>query len=164
MKTLTRSALSLAFAGALSLVGATAATAAPGAHPNQDRITQSSCEADGSTYSFSKGIRSCETTTTETVIDVPRRAAVTPLEGLTYHHGTYHQETTTTTTSTSAQRGKQTPTVTATDPVIEQEWVLDACLRIDNYGTPQSTRYLVDGSECEQRPMYWGDGSGYVRP
>lgn len=164
MMTLSRSVLTLTFAAALSVAGATAATAAPGAHPNPDRITQTGCEADGGTYSFSKGVRSCETTTTETVIDVPRRVAVTGLEGLTYHHGTYHQETITTVTSTSSQRGNQAPVVSSAEPVIEQQWVIDECLRIDNYGTPEVTQYLVDGSECEQRRMVWGDGGGPVRP
>jgi hypothetical protein len=164
MQSLTRSTLSLAFAAALSVAGATAATAATAANPQEDRITQSSCEADGGTYSFSKGIRSCETTTTETVDDpTPRYASNAIVDGY-YHAAVYHLQTTTTTTTTTSQRGNQTTTSTAAEPVVESRYVNDQCVRLDDPYTPEETHTVVDASFCDEGGLYWADGGGPVRP
>jgi hypothetical protein len=151
MPRLVRAVAAVTFAATLSggaLALAPTATAAPN---SGGRVTQQSCQAQGGTYSSTKGTKTCTVTRTTTASDPTPVLGSTQLDpNGTYYAGTFHKVTTTTTTTTTTQRGNAAPTTT-TQTTTSDKYVTDQCQRIDFYGQPNETVTTVANSECDSR-------------
>lgn len=155
MPRILRTLSAVAFAATLAVTAV--APTANSAPPSQgNKVTQQSCQAQGGTYTSSKGTRSCTVTSSSTTSDPTPILGSTQLDSNgTYYTGTFHKETTTTTTTTTTQRGNDAPT-TSSSTTSTDKYVADQCYRVDNYGQTNETVTQVDNSQCNSRIDQFG--------
>lgn len=145
-----RALSAVAFSTALAV--AAVALPANSAPPSQgSKVTQQSCQAQGGTFTSSKGTKTCTVTSSTSTSDPTPVLGSTQLDpNGTYYTGTFHKETTTTTTTTTTQRGNEAPT-TSSSTTSTDRYVADQCYRVDNYGQANETVTQVDNSQCNSR-------------